>query len=100
MVPSLREWHKEYQDQGLVIIGNHYPEFSYEKDLDYLKETVREVEITYPIAQDNDGDTWRPYKTRFWPTLFLIDKQGKYTLHPHWGRRLSGKGTGYPGAVV
>lgn len=72
----MREWHEEYQDQGLVIIGNHYPEFSHEKDLDNLKEAVRELKITYPVAQDNAGETWRAYNNRYWPTLYLIDKNG------------------------
>ena len=72
----MREWHKEYHDQGLVVIGNHYPEFSHEKDLNNLKQAVTELRIEYPIAQDNDGNTWRAYNTRYWPTLYLIDKKG------------------------
>jgi hypothetical protein len=72
----LREWYENYSEQGLVIIGNHYPEFGYEADLDNLKEAVQKLEITYPVAQDNEGDTWRAYKNRYWPTLYLIDKRG------------------------
>jgi len=59
-----------------VIIGNHYPEFSHEKDLDNLKAAVEELRIEYPVAQDNEGTTWREYNNRYWPTLYLIDKQG------------------------
>jgi len=76
VIPSLREWHEIYGEQGLVIIGNHYPEFSHERDLDNLIEAVKELEISYPIAQDNDGKTWSAYNNRYWPTLYLIDKQG------------------------
>jgi hypothetical protein len=76
VIPSLREWHRTYRDQGLVIIGNHYPEFSHEKDLDNLKNAVKAYGILYPVAQDNEGTTWRAYKNRYWPTLYLIDKQG------------------------
>jgi hypothetical protein len=76
VIPSLREWHDRYSAQGLVIIGNHYPEFSYEADLDNLKQAVENLEIEYPVAVDNDGDTWRAYKNRYWPTLYLIDKLG------------------------
>lgn len=76
MIPSLRGWHVDYADQGLVIIGNHYPEFSYEKELANLKNAVTELEIEYAVAQDNDGATWRAYRNRYWPTLYLIDKRG------------------------
>ena len=76
MIPSLREWHDTYGPQGLIVIGNHYPEFSYEEDLDNLKQAVRDLEVEYPVAQDNDGKTWRAYKNRYWPSLYLIDKGG------------------------
>jgi len=76
VIPSLREFHDTYADQGLVIIGNHYPEFSYEKDLDNLKDAIQRFDIAYAVAQDNDGQTWRAYNNRYWPTLYLIDKQG------------------------
>lgn len=76
VMPSLKEWHARYRDQGLVIIGNHFPEFSYEADLENLKEAIARFDIRYPVAQDNDGATWRAYKNHYWPALFLIDKQG------------------------
>lgn len=72
----MREWHNEYGDRGLVVIGNHYPEFNHERELDNLKAAVERLEIPYPVAQDNDGKTWRAYDNRYWPTLYLIDKWG------------------------
>jgi len=72
----LREWHYKYKDKGLVIIGNHYPEFSYEADLDNLKQAIIDLDIPYAVAQDNDRKTWRAYKNHYWPTLYLIDKRG------------------------
>jgi hypothetical protein len=77
----LKEWHTTYAGQGLVIIGNHYPEFGYEENLDNLKDAVQRLEIPYAVAQDNDGATWNAYRTRYWPTLYLIDKRGdlRYT---------------------
>ena len=76
MIPSLREWHNQYADQGLVVIGNHYPEFSFERDLDNLKEALVRLEVPYPVAQDNERKTWGAYNNRYWPTLYLIDKNG------------------------
>jgi thiol-disulfide isomerase/thioredoxin len=76
VIPSLKEWDAKYKDQGLVIIGNHYPEFSYEADLSNLKEAIARYDIQYAVAQDNDGATWRAYQNQYWPTLYLVDKQG------------------------
>lgn len=77
MIPSLREWHQEFSPQGLVLIGNHYPEFGYEEDLDALKSAIEELDVPYPVTQDNEGATWRAYNNRYWPTLYLIDKRGE-----------------------
>ena len=72
----MREWHEKYSEEGLVIIGNHYPEFSYEEDLDNLKDAIVRLDIPYAVAQDNDRATWGAYNNRYWPTLYLIDKNG------------------------
>lgn len=81
MIPSLRVWHETYGADGLVVIGNHYPEFSYERDLQNLTEALGKLEIPYAVAQDNDRQTWGAYGIRYWPTLVLIDKRGniRYT---------------------
>lgn len=76
MIPSLRGWYEVYGPQGLVVIGNHYPEFEYERDLGNLKEAVARLEVPYPVAQDNEGLTWRAYENHYWPSLYLIDKRG------------------------
>jgi hypothetical protein len=72
----LREWHKEYGDSGLVIIGNHYPEFDFEADLGNLTGAVQRLDVPYAVAQDNGRVTWDAYNIRYWPTLVLIDKRG------------------------
>ncbi|MFN8414444.1 MAG: redoxin domain-containing protein [Anaerolineales bacterium] len=76
VMPSLKAWHTQYAEQGLVIIGNHFPEFSFEEDLANLKDAVKENDIQYAVTQDNDGATWKAYKNQYWPTLYLIDKNG------------------------
>jgi alkyl hydroperoxide reductase subunit AhpC len=80
VIPSLREWHQTYLEQGLTIIGVHYPEFEYERDLGNLEAAVQRLDVPYPVAQDNDRETWGAYGVRYWPTLFLIDKSGHIRL--------------------
>jgi thiol-disulfide isomerase/thioredoxin len=75
-LPYVQRWHESYVEQGLVVIGNHYPEFGYERDLANVEAALTRLNVTYPIAQDNNRGTWSAYSNRFWPTILLIDKQG------------------------
>jgi thiol-disulfide isomerase/thioredoxin len=77
VIPSLETWYAKYGDQGFVLIGNHFPEFGYERDLGNLRQAVAQAGIEYPVAQDNDGLTWRAYRSEYWPALYLIDKRGR-----------------------
>ncbi|MCB0181368.1 MAG: redoxin domain-containing protein [Anaerolineae bacterium] len=88
VIPSLREWHTKYADDGLVIIGVHTPEFGYEQDLDNVKEALVRLDVPYAVAIDNDWQTWRSYKKpfnqRYWPSKYFIDKAGN-VRHIHIG---------------
>ncbi len=76
-LPMLKDWQARFAEQGFVVVGNHYPEFGYESDLDNLKRAVADLGITYPIVQDNSGDNFFAYRARYWPTLYLIDRLGR-----------------------
>lgn len=84
----MREWHQEYSDDGLVIIGVHTPEFSFERDINNVEEALVRLDVPYAVAIDNDWTTWRDYKKpfgqRFWPTKYFIDKAGN-VRHIHIG---------------
>ena len=75
--PSIKEWHKKYEPQGLVVIGVHSPEFGHERELNNVQQYVREHALPYPVVTDNDFAIWNSYGNRAWPTVYLIDKQGK-----------------------
>ena len=77
----------EFKDQGLEIIWLHAPEFSYERKLENLKKSVKEFEMQFPIAQDNDFKTWKMYNNRYWPAFYIIDKNWyvRYTHFWEWG---------------
>lgn len=77
MLPSLRSWHEQYGTQGLTVIGIHSPESFWEKDPTRVRFRVKELGIPYRVALDNDYGNWDRFMTRYWPTTYLIDKQGK-----------------------
>jgi len=74
--PYVKEWHEKYAGQGLVVIGVHSPEFKYEHKVENVKRYVEEHHITYAVPIDNDFSNWNRYGNRYWPALYLIDKQG------------------------
>jgi thiol-disulfide isomerase/thioredoxin len=76
-VPFVKAWNDRYREKGLTIIGVHSPEFDEEKDVDNLRRAVASLGISYPVVTDNDYKTWNAYKVEAWPTLFLLDKQGR-----------------------
>jgi hypothetical protein len=76
VIPWVREWYEKYEGDDFTVIGMHYPEFSFEEDFDNVLQATKELGVAYPVALDNDGTTWRAYRQRFWPTRYLIDKQG------------------------
>ncbi len=75
-IPYLRQWYDQYHSQGLVIVGVHSPEFSYEHDVANVRQAIRDLKIAYPVALDNDMKTWNAYHVYAWPTWFIVDKHG------------------------
>jgi thiol-disulfide isomerase/thioredoxin len=83
-IPYLNAWHEKYADNGLVIVGVHTPEFEFEKDYNNVRAAVEKFDIRYPIAQDNEKETWKAYENRYWPRKYLIDPEG-YVRYDHIG---------------
>ena len=75
-LPYIIRWHQQYAAQGLKIVGVHTPEFPFERDINNVKKALKQRQITYPVALDNDYKTWSAYKNQYWPHLFLADRQG------------------------
>jgi thiol-disulfide isomerase/thioredoxin len=75
--PHYRAWQKRYHDdKRLLIVGVHTPEFDAEKDVARVKERLAKNDLTYPVAVDNHGATWKAWGNQYWPCLYLVDKTG------------------------
>jgi len=83
-LPYVRAWADKYRDQGLVVIGVHAPEFSFEKNVDNVRWAAKEMRVDYPIAVDSEHVIWRAFKNQYWPALYFIDAQGR-ARHHHFG---------------
>jgi SAM-dependent methyltransferase len=74
--PYVRAWSRAYRDDGLVVIGVHTPEFSFEHDIDGVRRATAERNIDYPVAVDNDYAIWSAFDNHYWPALYFIDADG------------------------
>lgn len=83
-LPDLKRWYDLYKDKGFVIVGVHTPEFAFEKKTKNVEDAIQRFGLTYPIAQDNDYQTWQAYHNAYWPADYLIDQNGVIRLI-HYG---------------
>ncbi|RZL91285.1 MAG: thioredoxin family protein [Variovorax sp.] len=83
-LPYVKDWHAKYQDQGLVVVGVHTPEFAFEKSSRNVQDAIKKLQIKHAVAQDNSYGTWKAFNNQYWPAVYLIDKQGRI-VYSHFG---------------
>jgi hypothetical protein len=74
--PYVWAWSQAYRDDGLVVIGVHTPEFSFEHDVDLVRQAMTERGIDYPVVVDNEYAIWSAFANHYWPALYLVDADG------------------------
>jgi thiol-disulfide isomerase/thioredoxin len=82
--PYIRAWSQVYRDDGLIVIGVHTPEFSFEHDLERVRQATKDMAIDYPVAADNDYAIWSAFDNNYWPALYFVDADGVIRDH-HFG---------------
>ena len=83
-LPYVKDWARKYEKDGLVVIGVHTPEYGYERIIDNVRDQVRKLGITYPVAIDNNYAIWRAFDNQYWPAHYLIDAKGQMR-YSHFG---------------
>ena len=76
-LPHVTGLYAKYKDRGLVVVGIHTPEFPFERSASNVQAALKRHGITYPVAQDNDSQTWNAYRNRYWPAQYIVDQNGK-----------------------
>jgi thiol-disulfide isomerase/thioredoxin len=80
-LPHVTELYAKYKDRGLVVVGVHTPEFAFERSAANVQAALKRHGITYPVAQDNDSQTWDAYRNQYWPAQYIIDQSGRIVFH-------------------
>jgi thiol-disulfide isomerase/thioredoxin len=81
MLPHVREWAAKYKDRGLVVIGVQTPEFAFEKDVASVSKALMSLDVSYPVAIDNDFKIWQAFENVAWPALYFIGADGRIRRH-------------------
>ena len=61
----------------MVIIGAHTPETQAERDASSVRKKAAEAKFDYPVVVDNEKKIWDTWGNSMWPSVYLIDKQGR-----------------------
>jgi thiol-disulfide isomerase/thioredoxin len=77
----VRAWAQRYEQQGLVVVGVHTPEFPFERDVDNVRQAAEDMAVEYPIALDSDYAIWQAFDNRYWPAVYIADAQGRIRHH-------------------
>ncbi len=83
-LPDVEAWYKQYANDGLVVVGVHTPEFAFEHVVSNVRSQAATLGVQYPVAIDNNYDTWNAYGNEYWPADYLIDATG-VVRHVHFG---------------
>ena len=84
VLPHTKALYEKYGKNGLVVVGVHTPEYDEERDARSLQAALNEFSITWPVAVDNDMRIWNAYDNRYWPAIYLIDRDGR-VVYSHFG---------------
>ena len=83
-LPYVKAWAAKYKDAGLVVIGIHTPEFSFEKEPGNVENALRDLKVVYPVAIDSNYRIWQAFNNEYWPAQYLIDAKARIRYH-HFG---------------
>lgn len=83
-LPYVTSWYEKYKDQEFVVVGVHTPEFEFEKKTENVEVAIKQYNIRYPVAQDNNYATWNAYNNQYWPAKYLVDADGNIR-YAHFG---------------
>jgi cytochrome c biogenesis protein CcdA/thiol-disulfide isomerase/thioredoxin len=83
-LPHIKAWHARFRDQGLVVVGVQTPEFAFEREPANVANAVRRLGVEYTVALDPQFRTWNRWHVAAWPTVILLDRQGR-TVFRHVG---------------
>jgi thiol-disulfide isomerase/thioredoxin len=89
-LPYVKAWAAKYKESGLVVIGVHTPEFSFEHEPVNVENAVHDLKVAYPVAIDSNYRIWQAFNNQYWPAQYIVDAKGRIRYH-HFGEGAYGE---------
>src|SRR6187401_2508592 len=77
----VKAWAEKYEEQGLVLVGVHTPEFPFEADRENVVQAIEALNVEFPIALDPDYAVWQAFDNHYWPAVYIADAEGQIRHH-------------------
>ncbi len=77
VIPDLKFLEQKYTGRPFAVIGVHSAKFTNERDLENIRQAVLRHGIDHPVIVDQGFALWQSYGVHTWPTLVLVDPDGK-----------------------
>jgi thiol-disulfide isomerase/thioredoxin len=89
-LPHYEAWREKYSSHEVAIIGFHTPETEAERSIDNVRRSIQEKGIKWTVAIDSEAANWKAWGNHTWPSVYLVDKQGR--VRNWWYGELNWKG--------
>jgi thiol-disulfide isomerase/thioredoxin len=76
ILPDLKYLEHKYPNE-LIVIGCHSAKFENEKESENIRRAILRYDIEHPVVNDADMHIWRRFHVNSWPTVAVIDPDGK-----------------------
>ncbi len=77
VLPELRAIEQRFAGQPVVVIGVHCAKFSAEQIGDNVRRAMQRHDVRHPVVNDPDHRVWEEYAVSSWPTLVVVDSEGR-----------------------
>lgn len=73
---ALKAWWNQYSLEGLMVIGVHTPDYSFQKNPAIVRQALKRFSIDFPVVLDDERRIWTAYSNEGWPAFYLLDHTG------------------------
>ncbi len=99
-LPWLQSLQRRYGERGFRIIGVHTPQIEEQRKREAIIGGVAKLNIDFPVLIDNQFHYWRALENHYWPSFYLVDRNGKLSQRFVGETHIGDEGDALIGAAI